>query len=56
MSPPLFPRAKLEAKDMPLGDDMENIKKLVGDKMEIDDDDFDVGKESFAVVNGWSEL
>lgn len=56
MSPPLFPRVPSSAKKLPLGDKMEDIRKLIGGGMEVDDDDFDVAKESFALVDGWSKL
>lgn len=55
MSPPLFPRAPPSAKKLPLGENMEDLKKLIGNEMDVDDDDLDVIKESFALVNGWSK-
>lgn len=56
MSPPLFPRVppSLVRINQFLGNDLSDVHRLVGGKVDMEQDEFDYVKESFKLVDGWS--
>ncbi|KAG9045348.1 hypothetical protein FS837_006480 [Tulasnella sp. UAMH 9824] len=58
MSPPLFPRVppSLVRTNQYLGNDLSDVHRLVGGKVDMEQDEFDYVKESFKLVDGWNPL
>lgn len=56
MSPPLFPRVppSLVRTNQFWGNDLSDVHRLVGGKVDMEQDEFDYVKESFKLVDGWS--
>ncbi|KAG8910013.1 hypothetical protein FRC00_009021 [Tulasnella sp. 408] len=58
MSPPLFPRVppSLVRTNQFLGNDLSDVHRVVGGKVDMEQDEFDYVKESFNLVDGWNAL
>lgn len=54
MSPPLFPRVppSLARRNQVLGNDLSDLHKLIGGKVDIEQDELDHLQESFKLVDG----
>ncbi|KIO24811.1 hypothetical protein M407DRAFT_25863 [Tulasnella calospora MUT 4182] len=58
MSPPLFPRIppSLVRQNQILGNDLSDVHRLIGGKVDVEQEELDYVQESFKLVNGWDAL